>query len=426
MTRTTRIARAVACAALLAAPAAGMATGDATIRAEGPGGTVLPERSANVPTGGTSTLVDPDTGVTTVVPNNRATSFLLRSAEDAGVSIGFRVFSFSGVPSAFIMRIGAEASPTDWSWSWAIKVNHAVAQVGSDDVVIRPGDQILWMPSTYGVPLSELDVIAPTSPRQVGEAFTVRVNRYDDTAARTPGSGVTVTYGGRSVTTDAAGDATLTALPGWSDVVVTAPGSIRDSARTCGFAPENPETCGLDPLTPRLRDVVPNESIASTPTSILTRVTTTTGKSVQVDITIPLRGQPPTRISDADITGSPLTRSERREVLGDLGSSLAWQLNHRAGNGDATVRPPRGTTWRAAWIGGTVTVSPLARGEAIVTQRSMSRRSAATAADVATGTNRRLDACGLATRAMTTTRFGYAMVVVKAPATGARRCLAQG
>ena len=426
MTSPTRIARAAACAALLGTPAMALATGDATIRAEGPGGTVLRERSANVPTGGTSTLVDPDTGVTTVVPNNRATSFLLRSAEDAGVSIGFKVFSFGGIPSAFIMRIGAEASPTDWSWSWAIKVNHAMAQVGSDDVVIRPGDQILWMPSAFGTPMSELDIVAPTSPRQVGQAFTVRVNRYDAAAARTDGSGVTVPYGGQAVSTGANGDAMLTALPGWTELVATAPGSIRDSARACGFAPENPEACGLDPLNARLPDVVPNASIASTPTTLLTRVTTSTGKRVEVDIAIPLRSQQPTRITRDDIAGTPLTRSEQREVLGGLGSSLAWQLNHRAGQGDATVRTPRGTSWRAAWIGTAVTVSPLAKGEAIVSQRAQSRRNAAVAASVARSATRRVTAWGLDPQARTDTRFGYAMVVVRTPGTGARRCLSRG
>lgn len=426
MTYFTRMARAAACAALLAVPTVAMASGDATIRAEGPGGTVLRERLANVPTGGTSTLVDPDTGVTTVVPNNRATSFLLRSAEAAGVSIGFRVFLIGSVPSAFINRIGPDASPPWPGWSWAIKVNHAMAQVGSDDVVISPGDQILWMPSTYGVPVSELDVVAPASPRLIGEAFPVRVDRYDDSAVRTPGSGVTLTYGNQTATTDANGGATFTTLPGWSDVVATAPDSIRDSARSCGFEAGRPEACGLDPLAPRLPDVAPNQSIASTPTSILARATTSTGKSVEVDIAIPMRGQPPTRISDDDIAGTSLTRAERREVLGDLGSSLAWQLNHRVRQGDATVRPPRGTSWRPAWIGNAVTVAPLATGEAIVAQRAQSRRNAAMAADVVRSANRSLDACGLATRATTVTRFGYAMVVVAAPAAGARRCLARG
>ena len=77
-------------------------------------------------------------------------------------------------------------------------------------------------------------------------------------------------------------------------------------------------------------------------------------------------------------------------------------------------------------MGTAVTGSPLARGEAIVSQRAQSRRTAAAAAGVARSATRRLAACGLDTRATTVTRFGYAMVVVATPATGARRCLSQG
>jgi hypothetical protein len=77
-------------------------------------------------------------------------------------------------------------------------------------------------------------------------------------------------------------------------------------------------------------------------------------------------------------------------------------------------------------MGNAVTVSPLANGEAIVSQRAQSRRNAATAASIARSATRTLAACGLETRAATVTRFGYVMVVVATPATGARRCISQG
>ncbi|MBL6634345.1 MAG: hypothetical protein ISP32_08175 [Thermoleophilia bacterium] len=428
MTIHTRIAWAVACATLLPMPAVALANDAASIRAEGPDATVLPERLANVPTGGTSTLVDPTSGETTVVPNNRGTSFLLRSAEAAGVSVGFRVYNF-GTPSALITRIGPVASPTDWSWSWKLKVNHRETSVGSDDVVIRPGDEILWMPSVYGVPDSELDVVGPGAPSVVGEAVTVRVDRYDDAGVRTPAGGVTLAYGGQSVTTGPDGTATLATLPGWGDVVATAPhpggvGTVRDSGRVCGFTAGRPEECGLDPLATRLPDVTPNADISSE--GPLRVSATVDGRVISLDVPVPVRGQRPVTISPAGLGDGSLTPVERRAAAGRLASSVAWELNQRTAQGDTAVTPPRGTRWRAAWTGSTTTVAPLAAGEALVRVRPRSRKAATIDARTARVATKRLADCGLGTRARVATRFGYAMVVIASPARGGRACLARG
>lgn len=423
----TRIAWATACAALLALPASAMAIDDASIRAEGPDSTVLAERLANVPTGGTSTLVDPNDGTTTVVPNNRGTSFLLRAAEAAGITVGFRVYNF-GVPSAFINRIGSTTAPTDWSWSWALKVNHRMASVGSDDVVIRPGDQILWMPSVYGVPDFELDIVAEAPPRAIGEAFSIRVDKYNDNAVRTAGSGVTVAYGTQTVTAGADGSATLTTLPGWNNVVATAPhpgniGSIRDSARSCGFVAGRPEECGLDPIAARLPDVAPNSDISSV--GPLRAYATVNGRLIDLEVAVPVRGKGPVAISPTDLGDGSLTPGERREVAGKMASSVAWELNRRTAEGDETVAPPTGTRWRAAWLGRTTTVAPLAGGEAVVSMRAPSQAARNTNARTAQVATERLAACGLDTRATVTTRFGYSMVVIASPARDGRACLAR-
>ena len=425
MKNTTRIARALACAALLAAPAMAMADDTATIRAEGPDGTVLPERAANVPTGGTSTLVDPDqpdASHTVTVPNDHATSFLLRAAQDAGVTVGFKVYNF-GSPSAMITRIGPEASPLDWSWSWAIKVNHTMAQVGSDDVVIHPGDQILWMPSAWGVVAPELDVTVTTARVAAGTPLAVHVDAYDDNGGRTPAAGATVTAGDQSATTDSDGNAGLAAPTGWADVVATAPGSIRDETRACGFPADQPESCGLDPISRRLADVAPNQNLSSVPTNKLT-ITTSSGKTIDVELPTPTRGGAPVTITADDLDPS-LTPSERREVMRRLASSLAWQLNDRAANGEQAVAPPTGTRWRGAWLGRTTTVAPLAQGEAVVSQRTQSVATLASSRQSAQQADERLAACGLDTHAVAVKRFGYAMVIVKAPAAGARACLAR-
>jgi len=426
----TRIAWAVACATLLPMPALALANDAASIRAEGPDSTVLPERFANVPTGGTSTLVDPTSGQTTVVPNNRGTSFLLRSAEAAGVSVGFRVYDF-GTPSALITRIGPVASPTDWSWSWKLKVNHRATSVGSDDVVIRPGDEILWMPSVYGVPDSELDVVAPAAPQAVGEAFTVRVDRYDDAGVRTPAGGATVAYAGRTVTAAADGTAVLATAAGWGDVVATAPhpggiGTVRDSGRVCGFTAGRPEECGLDPQSARLPDVAPDADISSV--GPLRASATVDGRVIRLDVPVPVRGQEPVAISPDGLGDPSLTPGERRTAAGRLASSVAWELNRRAAQGDVAVTPPRGTRWRAAWSGSITTVAPLTAGEALVRvrQRSGSRKAATTHARTARVATKRLLACGLRTRARVVSRFGYAMVVIASPARGGRACLARG
>ena len=416
MTSISRIARAAACASLLAIPAAAVANDTASIRAEGPNSTVLPERSANVPTGGTTTLVDPSDGQTTVVPNNRGTSFLVRTAEAAGISIGFRVYNF-GTPSALITRIGSVASPSDWSWSWKLKVNHRQTSVGSDDVVISPGDTILWMPSVYGVPDLELEVVAPTAPRAVGEAFSVRIDRYDDNAVRTTGNGVTVTYGGQAVTTGADGTATLTTVPGWSDVVATAPhpggiGSIRDSARACGFAPGRPEECGLDPIAARLPDLAPNADIASS-VGLIRASATVGGRAITIEVPVPGRGRGPVSISPDDVKDDSLTPRERRGVAGKLASALAADLNARAARGEASLVLPTGVTWQAAWLSGAPYVAPLRRGESLMGIRTGGPRNTAAIQQRVQGFNAHLDRCDIDATASAVRRHGYAMTTLR-------------
>ena len=186
MTIHTRIAWAAACAALLAIPAAGMAA-NATIRVEGATSTLLSERAANIPVAGSATLVDSFDGDSNTVSNQSATSLLVRAVLDASLPVGFDVFNFGGPPSTFITRIGADAMPIDYSVWWKLKVNHVAAQVGTDDVTMHAGDEVLW---TFGTGTEdELAVTGPTAPQQVGTPFTVQVSRYDDAAVQSVASG---------------------------------------------------------------------------------------------------------------------------------------------------------------------------------------------------------------------------------------------
>lgn len=434
-----RVARAAACASLLAVPAMAMADGTASIRVEGANGTLLTERTANVPSGGTATLVNSfDPQVTNTVPNNRATSLLVRAILDSGLRVGFTLFG----SLTYINRIEGDAEPSPYVWGtspwWLVKVNHAQANVGSDGIVIRPGDEIVWSFSAHPDDEMELAVTGPANPVAIGTQFAVHVDRYDNGATAPgpygqeytgvanppqPAAGVTVSYAGQTATTDAAGNASLTAASGWGTVVATAPNSIRDQARTCGFPAGSPEACGLDPLVQRLPDVAPGQNISSVPPNRV-KVTTSTGRTIDIDLPSPTRGGAPVSIS-ADGLDPSLTPAERREVLGRLASSLAWQLNARAARGDEAVAPPTGTRWRGAWLGRATTVAPLAPGEAVVRQRAQSAAGHAAAGRAARAANDRLAECGLDARAVSVKRFGYAMVVVKAPAAGARACLAR-
>jgi len=438
VTTYTRIARAVACATLLATPAYALSAETATIRVEGATATLLSERSANIPAGGTATLVDSFDGDVATSSNQSGTSLLVRALLDGGLPVGFT--NYGAGLGVMITRVGPDAAPATWFPNapyWKLKVNHALSSVGTDSLVMRPGDQVLW---SFGDGTEdELDVVGPSAPQMVGAPFTVHVNRYNDGQTvpgewgpdytgranpPAPGSGATVTYGSQSVTTDLDGNATLITEGGWGNVVATGTRVIRDQARACGFPAGAPEACGLDPIVVALPDVAPNQNISSVAPRPVT-VMTTSGKSITIDLPTPIRGGAPVSISSNDIDSPGLTATERREVLGQLASSLAWQLNDRSAKGDQSLALPEGMGWRAAWLGRYTTVTPLAKGEAVVSQRAQSRTNAAINSRTARVATQRLATCAIDTHASVTRRFGYSMVVVAAPATGARACLAR-
>ncbi|NDH54886.1 MAG: hypothetical protein EBY24_23595 [Betaproteobacteria bacterium] len=179
----------------------------------------------------------------------------------------------------------------------------------------------------------------------------------------------------------------------------------------------------MDPIAARLPDVAPNSDISSV--GPLRLSATVNGRPIDLEVAVPVRGKAPVAISPTDLGDGSLTPGERREVAGKLASSMAWQLNQRSDQGDQTVAPPTGTRWRAAWLGGTTTVAPLADGEAVVSMRAPSQAARTTNARTAQVATERLATCGLDTRATVVTRFGYSMVVIASPARGGRACLAR-
>ncbi len=428
MTKYTRIAWAVACATLLATPALGLGA-SATIRVEGATSTLLSERSANIPTDGTATLVDSFDGDVATSSNQSGTSLLGRALLDGGLPVGFT--NYGPGLGVLITRIGPDAAPAIWFLNapyWKLKVNHALSSVGASSLVMRPGDQVLW---AFGDGTeNELDVVGPSAPQVVGAPFTVHVDKYDDgqnvpgaygpdypdyTGQANPpvaGSGVTVTYGSQSVTTDANGNATLITDVGLGNVVATATNAIRDSARTCGYPADRPEVCDLAPLVLTLPDV-----------TVRVTVTLPSGRVVVANLAVPTRGSKPVSINPNDVDAPGATRRERRLAAGKLASALVFQINARADGGDAAVTPPSGTRWRAVWLRGAATAAPLGPREKLLGMRHSTTAATKIMRGITQGAADALRACNIKGHALTVQRFSYAMAVVTSPGVGTRGCI---
>jgi hypothetical protein len=92
---------------------------------------------------------------------------------------------------------------------WYLKRNHVGAQVGGDQLRVRNGDQVLWYLSPGFPPPAELALRGPARAKP-GVPFEVSVFQFDDSGARGPAAGATVTGGATPVTTGPRGKATVT------------------------------------------------------------------------------------------------------------------------------------------------------------------------------------------------------------------------
>jgi hypothetical protein len=126
---------------------------------------------------------------------------------------------------------GFDFEVTDTSF-WYFKVNHANPQIGSDQVRLESGDEVLWYltPTFENLP-AELALETPASAK-AGQPFQVRVLQYADDGTRGPAQGVTVT--GADAPTDANGRTTVT-LSETTEIETSreADGSIPDGANVC-------------------------------------------------------------------------------------------------------------------------------------------------------------------------------------------------
>lgn len=414
MTYFTRLARAAACATLLAIPATGLGA-EATIRIEGTTQTVFPETAYVLPAAGTSLAIHDTVDADVMSVGGRTAAAQLGNASRLH-GFGFR-FTDWGQWGFSLDQIGVDASDWNNGPAWFLKHNHRLAAVGAGSLELAAGDQVLWalspLDGNWEMALAELEVVAPTAPMATGTPFTVRVTSYDNAGSATPAVAATVTYAGRSATTGADGTVSLTAAgTGAVAVLATKAGAVRDQARTCTFPAGDPVVCDLPPLP---RATMPDAPPAAQADTIRLPVVVRVGGSevtVVADVPLPEQGGRPVGIRRTMIDGADLSPDDMRRAMGAVASALAATLNDRAARGENGLALPGGVTWQASWLSGTPYVVPLRRSEALLGARSGGPRNTRAMDDRAADLRRHMRRCDLDGTASRMRRHGYALTVI--------------
>ena len=419
-----RVARAAACASLLAIPATALA-GEATIRIEGTTQTVFPETAYVLPAPGSSLQIrDTVDGDTMSVGGRTAAAQLGNASRLHGFG-----FEFSNhVQWGFsLQQIGVDRSDWNNGPAWFLKVNHRLSGDGASGTYLDDGDEVLWalspLDGNWEMALAELDVVAPTAPMVDGTPFTVRVDSYDNAGTRTPAVGATVTYRGTSATTGTDGTARFTATgPGAGVVAATKGGAVRDSVRTCAHPADDPAVCDLPPLPKAAMPGDPRGDEAARGT-VKVPITIRVGGSdvtLTAEVPVPVPGGAPITIRRSMIQGADLTPAELRRAMGKVASAVAADLNARAARGDISLSLPRGVSWQPSWLSGTPYLVPLRSGEAMLGARSGGPRNTAALRDRVADLDRHLQRCGVQGDAALARRHGYAIATITpAPARSA-------
>lgn len=129
-----------------------------------------------------------------------------------------------------VCGIGGEVAPS--SGFWFLKHDREASFTGGESTKVKRGDQVTWYldPDFNDAPPLELELVAPARTT-VGTPTQVQVFEYDDTGARVPAAGVSVT--GASEPTDAAGTTTVSLPSDGDDLEAARGGAITDSAPIC-------------------------------------------------------------------------------------------------------------------------------------------------------------------------------------------------
>ncbi|MGB1711497.1 MAG: hypothetical protein ACPHP1_02870 [Miltoncostaeaceae bacterium] len=417
MTSIARATCATAFAAMLAIPAAGLGA-EADIRIEGTSRTVLPQTAYVLPAAGTSlTIRDTADDDVMSVGGRTAAAQLGNASRLYGIGFGFTDWGQFGFA---LDSIGSD--PSDWNAgpAWFLKINHRASAVGAGSLELAASDEVLWalspFDSNFKMALAELDVVGPTQPLPAGEAFTVRVDSYDNAGTRSPAAGATVTYRGATLTAGADGTATLTAGgSGPAEIVATRTGAVRDSARVCAHPAADPTVCDLPPLPKATMPDAPGQSAVQSTGDVRVPITfRTAGRTVSLSVEVPLPepGAAPVAIRRQMLSGADLSTSEMRRAMGKVASHLAAYLNAQAKHADPALALPTGNSWRAAWLSGTAYVVPMKRNEALMGVASGGPRNTASTRARTGAFRRHIARCDLGATAVTVRRHGYALTTV--------------
>lgn len=138
----------------------------------------------------------------------------------------------------FVTRIGADDTPSDYSYTWTLVINWLFAPQGGCHMQVHQGDDVLWAYSKYNAPLLQLS--APTRAA-TGEQFQVNVQQNDGNGNRTAAPGASVA----GSTTDASGNAAVSfTTPGSHTFKATRADAVRSNAATvCVYTPGSGD-CG--------------------------------------------------------------------------------------------------------------------------------------------------------------------------------------
>lgn len=213
----------------LPAATAAAAVVPTTVRVEAPGGSVLPLGRLSLDTGAATVTVHDTLDADTIdTSSGSAFAQLAQATNGAGVPFGFQAFSFGPM----IQQIGAAASTS--TAFWRFKVNGMAAAVGAADYTLQPGDNVSWaLVTDWEAP--ELSLTVSGDVTRVGTPVVATVRRVDNNGKTTPGSGVTVAYGAKKATANAAGIATFVATAGVQQIQASASpasGPVRSASLT--------------------------------------------------------------------------------------------------------------------------------------------------------------------------------------------------
>ncbi len=233
---------------VVTATGAQAAPGPVTVRVEGSTATLLPPTLVAT-TNGAYTPV----GKTAACPGTSAAA-ALDLATLAGGTSGWAGTFNAGFGDYFVTAIAGEVHPTgaaDGSY-WSFWSDNAPAQTGICGQQLSAGDQILFFPDCFGacpagfVSPNVLTMTAPPAVVQKGSVATVTVTSYANADGKPSAAvGATVSGGGVSATTGAAGTASLTfATTGTFTLRATAANSVRSEPHTVCVHDGNDGNCG--------------------------------------------------------------------------------------------------------------------------------------------------------------------------------------